>query len=189
MAVRTGEAVKRFAELARSEVRRLFQHIRRRLESVEDAEDVLQEVLLAFWRHLDLFGPVDDAAAWLYRTASNKIADWHRKRYRSRPGAGPVQSAADADARWLWELADADVGTPQDEAARQELREAILRAIEGLPPEQREVFVLHEMEGLSFDAISARTGVPVNTLLSRKRYAVAKLRKALSDVYESHREE
>jgi RNA polymerase sigma factor (sigma-70 family) len=174
--------MKDFVELTKSEIRHLFRYIHGRVASFEDSEDIMQETFLAFYARWNLGEPIRDALAWLVRTAHHKIVD--RCRRKSRTSAPPDRDRLprDSDASDLWEIADADAFTPEEEAQRRELRDALMNAIEALPAEQREVFLMTEVEGLTFREIQARTGVPLNTLLSRKRYAVLKLRTKLSFV-------
>ena len=164
--------------LTRAEIERLLRYVKRKVGTPQDAEDVLQDVLLALVSRWNLGLPVADLGAWLYGVARNKIVDWYRRKSRYQ----------DADASDLWDMADAHAATPQQEAARRELRKVLIDAIGKLPKEQREVFTLHEIDGLSFKEIQKRTGAPLNTLLSRKRYAVLKLRQQLEGILEEHEE-
>lgn len=179
--------MKGFGDLATDEVERLIRYIRRKVDSIEDSEDIMQETFLALYRRWNVGEPIEDALAWLFRTARNKIVDSYRREGRKPVPLGRAQSA-DPDASDLWELADARVSTPQEEAEREELRAALLEAIRKLPDDQRQAFLLNEVEGLRFKEIERRTGVPLNTLLSRKRYAVLKLRSALSEWCEIKKE-
>ena len=175
--------MKDFLESVESEIDRLLAHIRRRVDSPEEAEDIMQEAFLALYGRWSLRTPIRNATRWLLRVAGNKIVDWYRRSERRPVSLDAQARPADPDASVLWELADARVTTPQEEAERRELREALTEAIEALPDEQREAFLLTEAEGLTFREIEARTGAPLNTLLSRKRYAVLKLRKSLRDKF------
>jgi len=147
---------------------RLSRYVRRRVESAEDAEDVMQETLLALCRSWNAGQIIEDLLAWLFRTAQHKIGDWHRRRTRR------------ASVTRLQELVDPHGVGPAAALEQQELGRAILDAIEELPEKQREVFVMTELQGLSFKQVQRRTGAPINTLLSRKRYAVLRLRKKLA---------
>jgi len=162
-----------FLGIARAELERLRRYVERRVATVEESQDILQDVFLAAWQRHNLGEAIHDVAAWLFRAAGHKIVDTYRRRSRAAVGLGAP------DANDLWELADASVATPDEEIERSELRTALARAINELPAPQREVFLLHEVEGVPFREIEARTGVPLNTLLSRKRYAVLRLRETL----------
>jgi RNA polymerase sigma factor (sigma-70 family) len=165
-----------FLQQARGEISGLLRHLRMRTGSREDAEDILQDALLALCAQWNLGETVEDVLGWLYCVTSRKVVDYYRRRARA-PRPLPL---AEADAADLWELADARAGSPEDAALRHELREALAEAVSELPAEQREVFLFTEVDGLSFKEVQARTGVPLNTLLSRKHYAVRKLRTSLA---------
>ena len=153
------------------ERRRLFDFIRRRIADPSEAEDVLQDVF--YQLAVDsLTRPIENMAAWLFQVARNRIVDWYRKR---RP------ASADADVE---ELADDPAEGPERARWRNAVWAELAEALEDLPEEQREVFVAHELEGLSFKQIAERTGEPLNTLLSRKRYAVLSLRERLQGLYD-----
>lgn len=154
--------------------RRLSRYLRRK--TGPEAEDLLQEVFLAFYARWNLGEVFEDGLAWLFRTACRKVVDSYRRRGRDR-AAGMANGGTDLDGRDVWELADRQASTPEELMEREELRQAILDGLEALPDDQREVLVLHEVEGLDFREIQERTGAPLNTLLSRKRYALQKLRK------------
>lgn len=166
-------------EPARSDVDRLAAYVRQRVASLDDAEEIMQEAFLALYARWNLGDKIENALAWLFRVARHKIVDWYRRKGRA---AVRLDGPRDEDAADLWELADARAETPEETARRGELREALLAAIAELPADQREVFLMTEVDGLRFREIAERTGVPVNTLLSRKRYALQKLRKALGDL-------
>jgi RNA polymerase sigma factor (sigma-70 family) len=163
-------------EPPQNEIDRLAAYVRRRVASLDDADEIMQDAFLALYGRWSIGERIEDVLAWLFTVARRRIVDWYRRR-QGRPQQLP--DAADADD--LWELADAGAETPDEEAERAELREAIMQAIAGLPDEQREVFLMTEVDGLAYREIAERTGVALNTLLSRKRYAVLKLRKALED--------
>lgn len=175
-------------ETVRRERSRLLAFIRRRLPDPVEAEDVLQDVFMELTEAYQLAKPIERMASWLFAVARNKISDWYR---RSRPnGARTISidtgalSDDDADAPVLTEwLAAADDSGPESEFFRETLMEALADALAELPAEQRDVFVQHEMEGRSFRDMADEWGVPVNTLLSRKRYAVLHLRERLRDLY------
>ncbi len=178
---RTSEAVER-------ERPRLRRFIRRRLPDPRDAEDIVQDVFHELVRANRLLMPVENVTAWLFRVARNRIIDLLRRR---RPASfSELSGPADAgDERpQLDELLPSPDDGPEAAYARSALMEEIELALDELPAEQRDVFVAHEIEGESFKEIAARTGVNVNTLLSRKRYAVLHLRERLQALYEELRE-
>ena len=145
----------------------------------------MQETFLAFYARWNIGQPIHNAVAWLVQTANHKIVDSYRRRSRASALPPAERPRGDLDASDLWDIADARALRPEDEVKRRELREALMKAIEMLPAEQRDVFLMTEVDGLSFREIQRRTGAPLNTLLSRKRYAVLKLRKELSRVLET----
>jgi RNA polymerase sigma factor (sigma-70 family) len=171
---RRGDQDQRISDAVTREGARLRGFIRRRVPDTRDAEDILQEVFSALVEANRLLVPIEHVTGWLFRVARNRIIDLFRAR---RP---------EVSGEWL-ELDDVlpspDAG-PEEEYARGALLEALEQAIGDLPAEQRDVFIAHELEGHSFKEISAATGVGVNTLLSRKRYAVLRLRERLRSAYD-----
>ena len=178
----TEEQNRRIAETVEREQGRLRSFIRRRVLDESDVEDILQEVFYELVQTYRMMKPLEQAGAWLFRVARNRIID----RFRTRRQAAPVAStevAEEAD-RFPWEdLPSPDAG-PEAAYARELLLEEIDAALDELPQEQREVFVAHEFEGRSFRELAAATGVSVNTLLSRKHYAVRYLRRRLRAMYD-----
>lgn len=158
---------------------RLLAFIRRRIDDAAEAEDILQDALYELVAAARLAQPVEQVGAWLMRVARNRIIDRFRKK---RPAL--LLDAGAADERMLEELLPAADGTPETAAMRALLLEEIEAALAELPREQREVFVAQELDGLTFRELAERTGVSINTLLSRKRYAVRQLRERLQSVYE-----
>ncbi len=161
---------------------RLRSFIRRRVADEGDAEDILQEV---FYELVDAYRsmkPVEQVGAWLFRVARNRITDLFRKR---RPEVAAVrgETAAYDGSFFLAELLPSPEGGPDADYARGVLLDELAAALDELSDEQRETFVAHEIEGRSFKEISAATGVGVNTLLSRKHYAVLHLRRRLRAIY------
>jgi RNA polymerase sigma factor (sigma-70 family) len=154
--------------------KRLLGFIRRRVDTEEDAEDILQDV---FYQFIGQTTPVNEVAAWLFKVARNKITDKYRKR---KPELlDDVFSSHDEESlEWNEFLFDAN-GGPETEFLRSLFWEELDAALQELPAEQRDVFVLHELEQIPFKDISERTGIPVNTLISRKRYAILHLRDRL----------
>lgn len=168
------------------ERRKLLDFIRKRVPREEDAEDILQDVFYELVESHRLMEPIEKVSAWLFRVARNKITDMFRKK---KPEPLTVQVTQD-DATEEGErlnladlLPDASDG-PEAMYIRKVMLNAMARSLEELPREQRDVFVMHELEDMSFNEISAVTGVAVNTLLSRKRYAVMYLRTTLKSMYD-----
>jgi RNA polymerase sigma factor (sigma-70 family) len=172
---------RRIAAAVLRERGRLLAFIRRRIDDAAEAEDILQEALYELVAAERLAQPVEQVGAWLMRVARNRIIDRFRKK---RPEL-LADLAGDGDAeRVLEELLPAADGTPETAAMRALLLEEIEAALAELPPEQREVFMAQELDGLTFRELAERSGVSINTLLSRKRYAVLQLRERLQAVYE-----
>jgi RNA polymerase sigma factor (sigma-70 family) len=158
---------------------RLAKFIRRRVPNRSDAEDILQEVFYELIAAYRLTQSIDDVTAWLYRVARNRITDLFRKRARE----GELPGAPDEDESIEDLLPSADAG-PEAQFARRVLVDELAEALEELPAEQREAFIAHEIEGVSFTELAQRTGVNVKTLLSRKHYAVLHLRKRLQAIHD-----
>ncbi len=173
----------RISDAIRRERERLRSFIRRRVRDAQDAEDVLQDVFAELVEAERLMRPVDEIGAWLYRVARNRITDlFRKKRPESFSDTAPV--GENGERLRLEDLLPSPEAGPDALYARQVLLEELEAAIEELPEEQREVFVAHELEGRSFKEMAAETGVSINTLLSRKRYAVLHLRERLQDIYD-----
>jgi RNA polymerase sigma factor (sigma-70 family) len=174
----------RISEVVAREQSRLLSFIRRRVPDPRDAEDILQDVLYELVEANRLLMPIDHVTGWLFRVARNRITDLFRKK---RPESFSETAAAgdDDDEPLPFEdlLPSPDAG-PEALYARRVLLEELELAVAELPPDQREVFVGHELEGRSFKQMAAETGVSVNTLLSRKRYAVLHLRERLQTIYD-----
>lgn len=158
---------------------RLRSFIRRRVDDPADAEDVLQDVLHRLIEANEALVPIEHVTGWLYRVARNRIADLFRARRTERFS----ELSADDELAFEELLPSRDDG-PDAVLERQLLLEALEVAINELPREQRDVFVAHELDGKSFKQISEETGVSVNTLLSRKHYAVLRLRDALQSIHD-----
>lgn len=168
------------AEAMERDGSRLRGFIRRRVLDDAEAEDVLQDVFYELVQAYRLMKPVEEATAWMFRVARNRVIDLFRRRGRAVSLETPVSEGEGAAT--LEDLLPSREAGPDAEFARGVLLEELEEAIAELPEEQRDVFVAHELEGESFKAMSARTGVGMNTLLARKRYAVLRLRKRLAEV-------
>ena len=177
MAVR--ERNKQLGEILTDERPKLFNFIRRRLPNVEDAEDVLQDVLVDFSENFLLPDSIRQTTAWMYRVARNKIADVFRKK---KPQS--ISSIAKEDEDYWLDVVMVAEQSADDALWNDSLADAIEGALETLPGPQRDVFVLHEIEGCSFKEIERNTGIPMATLNSRKRYAIAALKKELAWMYD-----
>ena len=160
----------RLADVVDRERPRLRSFIRRRVADPRDAEDILQDVFYALVEANRLLMPIDHITGWLFRVARNRITDLYRARTPERLELDDLLPSADAG--------------PEAEYARAVLLKALEQAIADLPPDQRDVFIGHELEGRGFKEMAAATGVSVNTLLSRKRYAVLRLRERLRETYD-----
>ena len=170
----------------RREKDRLLSFIRNRVSTAEEAEDILQDVFFQFVAGYDTIESLDRVTSWLFSVARNKIIDRYRKE-ASRPKRRDLtwQAGSDEDAPLTLQEILPDLGnTPEDAYLREVLWEAIMDALDELPGEQREIFILNEMEERSFREISEETGISINTLLSRKRYAILALRKKLQQLYD-----
>ncbi|MFD2572871.1 RNA polymerase sigma factor [Spirosoma soli] len=182
------DASQQVGETVRKERSRLLAFIRRRLPDPDEAEDILQDVFMELTEAYQLAKPIERVASWLFAVARNKISDWYRK---ARPNGERTVSLDTSDYRDDGEtpvlgewLSVADGSGPESEFFRETLMDALTDALAELPAEQRDVFVQHELEGRSFKDMAAEWDVSVNTLLSRKRYAVLHLRERLRDLYD-----
>jgi len=177
------EQDQRISEAVDREQARLRNFIRRRVADQSDAEDILQDVFYELVEAYRMMKPVEQVTAWLFRVARNRITDLFRRKKRE---ARSEPSAITEDGESLqWEdlLPSPDAG-PQAAFARSVLLEELDAALDELPEEQREVFIAHELMGYSFKELAAQSGVSVNTLLSRKHYAVVHLRQRLQAIYD-----
>jgi RNA polymerase sigma factor (sigma-70 family) len=185
------EQDQRISEVVKREQSRLRNFIRRRVPDPRDAEDILQDVFYELVEANRLLMPIEHVTGWLFRVARNRITDLFRKKKpESLSDSAVANHDDDGDGELLllqMQLEDMlpspDAG-PEALYARNLLLEELELALDELPDEQREVFVGHELEGRSFKEMAAETGVSVNTLLSRKRYAVLDLRERLQNVYD-----
>ena len=176
----------RLSDVIAREQARLRRFIRARVRSDSDAEDIFQEVFYELVDAYRLTKPLEQVGAWLFRVARNRITDLFRSRRSTR-----LEPAADRwspeEERSHWEdlLPSAEAG-PDAVYARKLLLEELDAALDELPKEQRDVFIAHELEGRSFKDLSEETGVALNTLLSRKRYAVLHLRRRLESIHSEY---
>lgn len=163
---------------------RLRNFIRRRVADQSDVEDILQEVFYELVEAYRMMNPVEQVTAWLFRVARNRITDLFRRKNREGARANPSALSENGEELPLLERLPSPNAGPDAAYARNALIEELDDALDELPDEQREVFVAHELMGYSFKEISERTGIGVNTLLSRKHYAVLHLRERLRAIYD-----
>jgi RNA polymerase sigma factor (sigma-70 family) len=173
---------RKIAEVIARERKRLGSFIRRRVPDPGDAEDILQDVFSELVESVRMLRPIEQIGAWLFQVARNRIIDRFRRRT-----VEPAQVEAGVDAQdavaALAELLPSPRAGPEAQYARRLLVEELDAALGELPAEQRDVFIAHELEGKSFRELAAQTGLSINTLLSRKRYAVRHLRDRLRQIY------
>jgi RNA polymerase sigma factor (sigma-70 family) len=161
---------------------RLLKFIGSRVRALEDAEDIVQDVFYQFARVNELANPVEQTAAWLYRAARNRIIDSYKKK-KAIPFSVLADDDDGDDLSDFIDILCADETTPETETLRTFVWDAIENALDELPQPQRDIFIETEFEGLPVKEIAEKTGTPVNTLLSRKHYAVKHLRKKLREIY------
>jgi RNA polymerase sigma factor (sigma-70 family) len=178
------EQDREISEIIAKERSRLRNFIRKRVPNEADAEDLLQEVFYELIEAYRLLEPVQRWSAWMFRVARNRIIDLFRKKRLEAFGGDSVTASGEEETLRLEDVLTSPAAGPAEAYARTVLLEELEEALAELPPEQREVFLAHEIEGHSFKEIAARTGVGVNTLLSRKHYAVVHLRHRLQAIYE-----
>jgi RNA polymerase sigma factor (sigma-70 family) len=159
----------------------LMSFIRKRVKDREDAEDIFQDSFSSLASVLEREDPIEQAGAWVYRVARNKIADFYRKK---RPATFSEIQSGEEDEIFLPDLTLFSENLPDMDYAKSLFWEEFELALEELPEEQKMVFMLNELEGRTFKEISETTGIGINTLLSRKRYAVLFLRERLIDFYD-----
>jgi RNA polymerase sigma factor (sigma-70 family) len=178
------EQDQRISEAISRDRPRLRNFIRKRVGDVADAEDILQDVFYELVEAYRMMKPVEQVTAWLFQVARNRMTDLFRKRNREDARTEPATVAEDGEVLLLEELLPSPDAGPEAAYARSVLLEELDHALDELPDEQREVFIGHELMGYSFKELSARSGVGLNTLISRKHYAVLHLRKRLQAIYD-----
>lgn len=178
-AARKVEQDRRISEAFAREATRLGRFIRGRVSDVGVAEDILQDVFSEFIESERQVLPIEQAGAWLFRVARNRITDWFR---RKKPETRAPESGNEGETAWEDALPSPDA-SPDELYARERILQEVADALQDLPEGQRATFIAHELDGLSFREIAELTGESVNTLLSRKHAAVASLRKRLRAVY------
>jgi RNA polymerase sigma factor (sigma-70 family) len=182
------ESARRVSEVVGRERPRLRNWIRSQLADPGEVDDVVQDVFVELVVAYRALKPIEDVSAWLFRVARNRITDLFRKK-KTLAMADVVDTPDLEDPGALEDLLPALDAGPEAAYMRAALIEELQDALDEIPREQREVFLAHEVEGLSFQDIAVRTGVGINTLLARKRYAVLQLRERLQSLYEEMSEE
>jgi RNA polymerase sigma factor (sigma-70 family) len=177
------EQDQRIAEVVEREQSRLLNFIRRRVPDPSDAEDILQDVFYRLVEANRLLMPIDHVTGWLFRVARNRITDLFRRK-RPESFSDVAYGDEDDDLLQLEDLLPSPDAGPEALYARNVLLDELATAVDELPADQRAVFIAHELEGRSFKEIADETGVNVNTLLARKRYAVLRLRQRLQGIYD-----
>jgi len=177
------EQDRQISEIIAEERPRLRNFIRRRVPDPADVEDIVQEVFYELVEANRLLMPIEHVTGWLFRVARNRITDLFRKK---RPETFSDAAVEDKDGELLQieDLLPSPAAGPEALYVRSLLLDELELALDELPDEQREVFVAHELEGRSFKELAAESGISVNTLLSRKRYAVLHLRERLQSIYD-----
>ena len=176
------EQDRRISEVVQREQSRLRNFIRRHVPDPGDAEDILQDVFYRLVEANRLLMPIEHVTGWLFRVARNRITDLFRK--KEPENFSDIEVADQADGLPFEDLLPSPDEGPEAVYVRNLLLDELKRALAELPKEQREVFIAHELEGRSFKELSEAAGVSLNTLLSRKRYAVLHLRERLQHVYD-----
>jgi len=165
----------------RTERKRLFEFIRQRVRTNEDAEDIMEDVFYQLLSSYSVTEPIEKMTSWLFTVARNKVIDWYRKK---RPESLPRDANDPSLPLNLEDILHDPTQNPDRVFERSLVWTELAEALDELPEEQKQVFVMHELEGKSFKEIAEITGEPVNTLLSRKRYAVLYLREQLKELYD-----
>ena len=179
----TSEQDRRISEIVERERARLRNFIRRWVADPGDAEDILQDVLYELVGAYRAMKPLEQVSAWMFRVASNRIIDLFRKK-KPEAFSEAAEVGEDGELLTLDDLLPSPDGGPEAVYARGVLLDEMDAALDELPDEQREVFVAHELQGRSFKELAAESGLSVNTLLSRKHYAVAHLRRRLQAIHD-----
>jgi len=179
----TSEQDRRISETVERERARLRNFIRKRVPDPGDAEDILQDVLYELVEAYRAMKPLEQVSAWMFRVASNRIIDLFRKK-KPEAFSEAAEVGEDGELLTLDDLLPSQDGGPEAAYARSVLLDEMDAALDELPDEQREVFVAHELQGRSFKELAAESGLSVNTLLSRKHYAVAHLRRRLQAIHD-----
>jgi len=179
----TSEQDRRISEVVAAQGSRLRSFIRRRVSNEADVEDLLQEVFYELVEANRLLMPIEYVTGWLYRVARNRITDLFRKKKPENFADATIENE-DGELLGIEDLLPSPDAGPEAAYLRRVLLDELQQALSELPAEQREVFIAHEIEGRSFKEMSEASGVNVNTLLARKRYAVLHLRERLQTIHD-----
>ena len=174
---------RQISEIIAEERSRLRNFIRRRVPDPADVEDIVQDVFYKLVEANRLLMPIEHVTGWLFRVARNRITDLFRKKKPETFSDAAVEGE-DGELLQIEDLLPSPDAGPEALYVRNALLDELELALDELPGEQRDVFVAHELEGRSFKELSAESGVSVNTLLARKRYAVLHLRERLQSIYD-----
>jgi RNA polymerase sigma factor (sigma-70 family) len=172
-------AVKGLEKTYREKRQSLLKYIQSRVSTMEEAEDILQDVFYQAIRHYNAIEPINNIMGWLFRIIKNKIIDWYRKKKHRTIS---LEEKVDEHTSLADFISDPVIHQPEDNLLRSLVHEAIHKSINSLPEKQREVFIKRELKGMSYKEIAKETGIPVNTLIAQKRYANLFLQKRLSAV-------
>jgi RNA polymerase sigma factor (sigma-70 family) len=187
-ATMTAQQNEEIGKTVRRERKRLLDFIKQRVPTEEDAEDILQDVFYQFTNAYRGIEPIEKVTSWLFTVARNRITDFFRKKKAdsfSSLSRSSSNDDGDDDQNYFLEEIMQDVSeSPEGQYIRSLVWDTLNAALEELPEEQREIFTLHELEGVSFKEMSEKMKLPLNTLLSRKRYAVLHLRTRLQSLYD-----
>lgn len=182
------EQDQRISEAITRDESRLRNFIRRRVPDRSDAEDILQDVFYELVEAYRMMKPIGQVTAWMFLVARNRIIDLFRRKKREALRTEPETRDENGEPRLLEDLLPSPDAGPDSVYTQNFLLEEIEDALDELPAEQRDVFIAHELMGYSFEELAGEYGVGVNTLLSRKHYAVKHLRERLQAVYDEFRE-
>ncbi len=172
------------AETFRKERSKLLNFIKKRIPKADDAEDILQDVFEQLTANFDVLNPIEQITAWIFRVTRNKIIDRYRKKKTESLEKISQSYISDDDQPQFFEKLFDPFNNPEDDLMRNLIWNTLMEALNELPQNQKDVFIMHELEEKSFKEISEITGMGVNTLLSRKRYAILFLREKLQELYQ-----
>src|SRR5215470_13352445 len=181
---RMAQQDQRISQAVAREYARVRNFIRRRVADQGDAEDILQDVFYELVEAYRMMKPVEQVTAWLFRVARNRITDLFRRKNREAQRTGQATVTEEPEAFLLGDMLPSPNAGPEAAYARSVLLEELEEALDELPEEQCEVFIAHELEGRNFKELARETGLNVNTLVSRKHYAVLHLRRRLQSIYD-----
>jgi RNA polymerase sigma factor (sigma-70 family) len=179
----TDQQNREITRIVEGERRKLLRFIRKRVSDDEEAEDILQDVFYELVESYRVFSRIERMSSWLFRVARNRITDRYRKKKTLSLDQQVVHSQGEEEPLFLADLIAGDAENGEVKMMNEMLMETIAFSLDELPPEQAQVFIWHELEDRSFQEMAETTGIPLNTLISRKRYAVLYLRERLRLLY------